>query len=135
MDHHWCKSGLAPDPDNYFGFVYIITNNITGRKYIGKKQYYHRVAKVKKGRKRYQNVDGGWQFYSGSSAELTRDIEKDGKENFTFRILSHHKWKSSLWYAEIKEIVLRDALPKREEYYNGMIPAMKFRPKSDEDEK
>jgi len=43
---------LTPDPDKFFGFIYLITNTDTGKMYIGKKQYFfHRKVK-RKGYKR-----------------------------------------------------------------------------------
>ena len=39
-------------PANAYGYVYLITNNLTGRKYIGKKLFWFRKTKVVKGKKK-----------------------------------------------------------------------------------
>ena len=44
------------DIDNNYGFVYIITNNLTGRKYIGKKLFWSAKTKqVNKKKKRFKS--------------------------------------------------------------------------------
>lgn len=62
------------DPVKYFGFVYEITNNISGKKYIGQKSFH---------RKQYP-----WQTYTGSCDLLNSDISRIGIENFSFKILA-----------------------------------------------
>lgn len=114
---HWTH-GEKPKPDEAFGFVYEITNKKTGRKYIGKKQY-----RFKRG-KRW--IPSDWKTYTGSSESLNRDIESFGKRNFTFRILSHHKSKSALAYAEVKTIILSNALLS-DDYYNYSISGIRFK--------
>ena len=77
-------------PEKVVGFVYEITNITSGRKYIGKK-----LAKFKRSRpplkgrrnKRRYLVNSDWQDYYGSSDELTADVLKLGKENFTNHII------------------------------------------------
>ena len=59
--------------DNY-GFVYLITNTLTGRKYIGKKFFYSSKTKVVKGKKKKFKVSSDWKTYYGSSAEVTKDV-------------------------------------------------------------
>ena len=60
------------DKGSHYGFVYIITNNITKRKYIGKKFFWSTKRKqVNKKRKTYK-VESDWQEYWSSSEELDR---------------------------------------------------------------
>jgi len=54
----WLHEGITVDqlPEECVGFVYIITNTLTGRKYIGKKlakfaKTTYRVQKLKNGTK------------------------------------------------------------------------------------
>ena len=47
--------------DNY-GFVYLITNLKTGKKYIGKKFFYSSKTKVVKGKKKKHKVSSDWQI-------------------------------------------------------------------------
>jgi hypothetical protein len=119
---HWeLKEGLQPN-ENAFGFIYEITNNVNGRKYIGKKQCISRIKrKPLKGKKRNRidHKESDWKSYTGSSKDLNEDIEKHGKEKFTFTILEWCNSKFELGYKEIKLQLEKDVLLK-EEFYNGI---------------
>jgi hypothetical protein len=116
-------------PEDCVGFVYIITNILTGRKYIGKKlakfsKTTYKMVKLKNGNKKRKKIkskiDSDWQEYYGSSPNLTADIEKLGKENFKREILHYCESKSQTSYLEAKEQFLRQVL-ESDEYYNGHI--------------
>ena len=116
-------------PEEYAGFVYLITNRQTGRKYIGKKvskfsKTTYKTERLKNGRKRRKKIRGkiesDWQTYYGSSPELTRDIEQLGIENFTREILYYCRSKTECSYIEAREQFLRKVL-ESDEYYNGHI--------------
>lgn len=137
--HHWC--GVLPDVDDYFGFVYIITHQDSGRKYIGKKQYWRSSGKVKRRPSDRQSdkwrdhhwLPAAWQKYTGSSKELNKDIKKNGKRFYTFEILKNCRSKGDLHYSEIVEQILMDVLRSKlpcgeYEYYNKQIAATRFRP-------
>lgn len=125
--HHWL--GLEPDPARWFGFVYLIVNNRTGQKYIGKKQYWFKRGRRKAGslRRTMQTIDSGWRDYTGSSADLNADIAKYGKLAFSFYILSQYKNKGDLRHGELVEQVLRNAVIDPL-YYNHQYEAVKFTP-------
>ena len=117
VESHW--TGLDPQPDIYRGFVYEITNLVTGMKYIGKKVMWY---KGKKGKTKGKKIYYQWKTYTGSSSWLNDDIEKLGKENFKFEIVQLHKSKSGLKYAEAERIINSGALTwNRDKYYNGGI--------------
>ena len=116
-------------PEDCVGFVYIITNVLTGRKYIGKKlakfsKTTYKVVKLKNGTKKRKKIkskiDSDWQEYYGSSPNLTADIDKLGKENFKREILHYCNSKAQTSYLEAKEQFLRQVL-ESDEYYNGHI--------------
>ena len=116
-------------PEEYAGFVYIITNKLTGRRYIGKKlskfsKTTYRTERLKNGKKRRRKIRGkiesDWQTYYGSSPELTRDVEKLGTENFTREILYYCRTKSECSYIEAREQFARRVL-ESDDWYNGHI--------------
>jgi hypothetical protein len=116
-------------PEECVGFVYLITNNLSGRKYIGKKlakfsRTTQRTVKLKNGSKKKKKirtkVDSDWRDYYGSSPELTRDVEQLGKDNFTREILFFCKSKSECSYIEAREQFSRQVL-ESDDYYNGHI--------------
>jgi len=116
-------------PEDCVGFVYLITNNLTGRKYVGKKlakfsKTTYKTVKLKNGTKKKKKIrskiDSDWQEYYGSSPNLTADVEKLGKENFTRQILHYCKSKAETSYIEAREQFDRKVL-ETDEYYNGHI--------------
>ena len=116
-------------PEDCVGFVYLITNTVSGRKYIGKKlakfsKTTYRVVKLKNGNKKRKKIrskiDSDWQTYWSSSDELKKDIESLGQENFTREILFYCKSKSECTYIEARTQFERKVL-ESDEYYNGQI--------------
>jgi hypothetical protein len=111
---------------DYIGFVYLIQNELTGRKYIGKKLLWfsktstRKNPKTGKPKKTKSKVESDWRTYYGSNLELQKDVEIHGEENFTRTILKFCKAKGELSYCELKEQVLRSVL-ESDEYYNGII--------------
>ena len=110
-------------PEECTGFVYLITNTTTGRKYIGKKlARFKRSRPPLKGktRKRRYTVESDWRDYWGSNDELKADVEQLGTEQFTREILYYGKTKAECSYIEAREQFSRRVLETRE-YYNGII--------------
>ena len=105
--------------DNY-GFVYVITNLITNKKYIGKKFFYSSKTKQVKGKKKRFKVSSDWQTYYGSNEELKKDVIIHGKENFKREILHLCLTKGTTGYLEAKEQFLNCVL-ENEDYYNTWI--------------
>lgn len=116
-------------PEDCVGFVYLITNKTTQRKYIGKKlakfskTTYKTVTQkngVKKKKKIKSKIDSDWMEYYGSSIELNKDVEILGKENFAREILYFCKSKAECSYIEAREQFTRRVLESTD-YYNGQI--------------
>jgi hypothetical protein len=120
---HWILTEETVIDDETFGFIYEITNTVTNKKYIGKKQCQSRIKrKPLKGKKR-NRIDfkeSDWKSYTSSSKELNEEIEKYGKDKFIFKILRTCDSKWALAYYEIKEQIDKDVL-FREDYHNGII--------------
>jgi hypothetical protein len=116
-------------PEECVGFVYLITNVISGRKYIGKKlakfaKTTYKVVKLKNGTKKKKKIrskiDSDWRDYYGSNLELNVDVLKLGKENFTREILYYCTSKAQCSYIEAREQFTRKVLESKD-YYNGQI--------------
>lgn len=120
---HWLINDNVYFTENMFGFIYEITNNVNGKKYIGKKQCVRKIKRKPlkgKTRNRIDQKESDWKTYTSSSKELNEDIVKHGKENFEFRIIKICGSKWELGYEEIKEQIARNVL-LRDDYYNGII--------------
>lgn len=105
----------------YYGFVYLITNNLNGRMYIGKKFFWASKRKqVNKKRKTYK-VESDWKDYWSSSDELKADVEKYGKQHFKREILHLCINKGSCNYLEAKEQFTRGVLENPSVWYNSWI--------------
>ena len=116
-------------PEDCVGFVYLITNNLTGRKYIGKKlakfsRTTYKTVKLKNGNKKKKKIRGkiesDWQTYYGSNNELNQDVERLGAGNFTREILYYCRSKAECSYIEAREQFSRRVL-ESDDWYNGHI--------------
>ena len=129
MTWYYKGSVIEEISEEYIGFVYLITNNISGRKYIGKKlakfsKTTYKTVTLKNGTKKKKKIKGkiesDWKDYYGSSDALTADVEKLGKENFTREILYFCKTKAECSYIEAREQFARKVL-ESDDWYNGHI--------------
>lgn len=115
------------DIEDYVGFVYIITENSTQMKYVGKKLFFRQkilpVTKTRKRRKRVL-VESDWKEYYGSNEKLKENFEKRDpsfiRSEYRREILHLCKTKGECSYMEAKEQFERDVLLNKD-YYNGII--------------
>lgn len=121
----WTYNGetINKIPEEYEGFVYLITNTNTGQKYIGKKLAKFKTTKPplkgKKNKRRgYKESD--WRDYWGSSDKLNADVAALGQDKFTREILYFCKSRAEMSYIEAREQFERRVL-ETDEYYNGII--------------
>jgi hypothetical protein len=124
----WYYKNLSFNPtenelSEYVGFVYLITERDTNKKYVGKK-FFWTVRKLPplKGQKYKRTVrkQSDWMMYYGSSEELKLLVEKKGVEAYHREILHLCKSKGECSYLEAKEQFDRSVLLK-DEYYNEFI--------------
>ena len=105
------------------GFVYMITERSSNKKYIGKKFFWsrRRLPPLKgKNRKRIVIKESDWKTYYGSSEDLKTLVEERGVDNYYREILRLCKTKGECSYYEAKEQFERDVLLK-DDYYNEFI--------------
>jgi hypothetical protein len=132
-ENPWVYNGkpfTSDDIQDFFGFVYLIQNNLNGRKYIGRKYLWS--FRTPKGKKRKVKSESDWKKYYGSCPELKEDIIKYGRENFSRTIVSLHKTKGKTNFEETRQLFgnnvltegLDDGTPK---YYNSNILNRYFR--------
>ena len=125
MSADWTYQGEKIDaiPDQYEGFVYLITNTTNNKKYIGKKLAKFKTTKPPlKGRKNKRRgyKESDWKTYWGSSDLLQEDVAKLGEDKFTREIIHFCESRGVMSYLEAKEQFDREVL-LNDDYYNGII--------------
>jgi kynurenine formamidase len=107
--------------EEYIGFVYLITNEVNGKQYIGKKLLKKtRTKKVKGKRNKKVVTDSDWRDYYGSNAALKEDVARLGPENFKRTILKLCKSKGTCNYWEAKYQMQHEVL-ENNSFYNDWI--------------
>jgi hypothetical protein len=124
-DNPWKYKGKdfhEEDIKTNVSFVYLITNKLNKRKYIGKKTFYNtnRVKQSNRVLRKKVVKYSDWQKYYGSSKTLLADIKEFGKENFERKILHLCKKRSHASYYEAKEQFKSKCL-ENDSYYNEWI--------------
>lgn len=111
-------------PEEFQGFVYQITELDTGKKYIGKKNFWRPktlpITKTRKRRSRTR-VESDWKTYFGSSKEVQLLVEEKGQDNYHREILRLCETKGEMSYYELKWQLELDVLLKPDEYYNAFV--------------
>jgi len=128
-ENPWTYEGAnftSDDINDFFGYVYRITNLTTGKQYIGRK-YFTQRRKPRSGKgKRRVTTESDWKKYYGSSAELKADVKTLGKSNFKREIISLHSTLGKVNYEETKQLFLNNVLIEALDdgtpaYYNSNI--------------
>ena len=107
-------------PEGAIGFVYLITNQANGMKYIGKKNFYFSKTKQVKGKKKRIKVESDWRDYYGSNKALVEHVSLFGENKFVREIVHLCKSKGEMTYYETKHIFAVDAVLS-EKYYNDWV--------------
>jgi hypothetical protein len=110
-------------PEEYQGFVYEITELRTGKKYIGKKNFWRPKTLPKNSRRSRRvktKVESDWRSYYGSNVELQRLVEESGSDAYKRVILRLCETKGEMSYFEAKEQFEKDVLLS-DNYYNEFI--------------
>ena len=99
---HW-QHAANMNPDDYWGFVYVIANNTRDVSYIGMKAY---------------DKTGKWKTYQGSCKPLLADIQA-GHE-IRYHILTNYRSRSACRLGEIEWQIKTNAI-RSPGYYNRVI--------------
>ena len=126
-ENPWTYEGstfTSGDINDFFGYVYRITNLQNGRQYIGRK-YFTQCRKLR-GSRRKRTSESDWKTYYGSSKELTEDRKLLGSHCFKREIISLHRTKGKVNYEETKQLFLNNVLTESFDdgtplYYNSNI--------------
>ena len=122
-DWTYNKKKVDSIPDQYEGFVYIITNTTNNMKYIGKKLAKFKTTKPPlKGRKNKRRgyKESDWKTYWGSSDQLKADVKELGEDKFTREILQYCSTKNVMNYIEA-ELQFKYKVLLSKDYYNKII--------------
>lgn len=108
------------DPKKDIGFVYLITNLVNGRMYVGKKLFFSSKSKQVNGKKKKLKIESDWRKYYGSNAAIQQDVKDLGTANFRREILYLCRSKSECSYWEAYEQFTRKAILDKK-YYNDWL--------------
>lgn len=130
----WLYNGqplIEADLDNYYGFIYKITNKETGKFYIGKKNLHSYKTQIKHmlnertGRmNKVRDIlvsESNWREYFSSSLEVWKDVKALGKGAFTREILLFVSTKKQLTYYEAKYQFETGCIEPNSNSYNDNI--------------
>ena len=110
-------------PEDYQGFVYEVEELDTGRKYIGKKNFWKpkTLPKTKTRKRRIRTrTESDWRNYYGSSEKVISLVESKGEEGFKRVILRLCKTNGEMSYFEAK-LQFDNNVLLSDEYYNEFI--------------
>ena len=129
MPQDWLYEGkpFAPDYENldpeYVGFIYLITNDETGQRYIGQKRFHKpKTLPITKTRKRRVKtiVESDWRTYYSSNTLLNEMVAEGHTGSLTREILRFGYSKGDLSYLETVEQIEKGVLFDPT-YLNGII--------------
>jgi len=123
------------DINEYEGYIYMTTILDTGRKYIGKKNFFHNTN-VKLGKKELANLptargkkpskkkvtkESDWKTYYGSAQEIKDSVKQYPKERIIRTLLRLCKTKKELTYYECKYLFDYNVLEPNSGFINDNI--------------
>ena len=132
-ENPWTYEGstfTSGDINDFFGYVYRITNLQTGKQYIGRKYFTQHRKPI--GGKRSLTSESDWKKYYGSSPELKEDVKRFGKSIFKREIISLHKTLGKTNYEETRQLFLNNVLTESLDdgspaYYNSNVLGRYYR--------
>jgi hypothetical protein len=107
--------------NDYFGFVYLMEEIDTGKKYVGEKGFHSFLTP--KGKTNKKKQESNWRKYPSSNALLSLHIknsEEARNDKYKFTILGIAKDKSAMKYLECKFIFSYGCM-ESDDFYNANI--------------
>lgn len=130
VDFEWKFQGktLTEDaiPEKAIGFIYLIKQVSTGKKYIGRKLLTSASTKMVNGKKKKVRKESDWKTYWSSSPFLKEYFKEHGTSDFTREILTFCTSKGSLAYCEEFALYTVGALESTD-WFNDNIRAKIYR--------
>ena len=121
-DWLWNQQPLDVVPDKHKTFVYLITNKITGKRYIGFKVFVTKKQRIINHKKKRFDFESDWRDYWSSSDNLNNDVKKYGPGNFIREVVCLTVNKSIGKYIEAQLHFDRKVLTiNKDNYYNGIV--------------
>ena len=126
-ENPWTYQGstfTTGDINDFFGFVYRITNLQSNKQYIGRKYFWQK--RKPRGGKRRVTSESDWKKYYGSSDELKADRKLLGNAAFKREIISLHTTLGKVNYEETRQLFLNNVLTEANDdgspaFYNSNI--------------
>ena len=123
------------DINEYEGYIYMTTILDTGRKYIGKKNFFHNTnvklgkkelanlptARGKKPSKKLVTKESDWKTYYGSAQEIKDSVKQYPKERIIRTLIRLCKSKKELTYYECKYLFDYNVLEPNSGFINDNI--------------
>lgn len=106
--------------DDHWGFVYVIRNKVTGKRYVGKKFFTKAGYRTVKGKRKKIRLASDWESYYGSNKVLLEDVERLGADQFERYIIRLCKNRSECSYWETHYIFQYEALLS-DRWYNEWV--------------
>lgn len=118
--------------DEWYGFIYLIKDTISGKMYIGKKNFKTNrniklgkkeikalpVTRGRKASKKQVIAESDWKTYYGSADEIKNNPDKSCYERYLLKLC---KSSAALSYYEVKYLCIYEVLEKPEQFINSNI--------------
>ena len=132
---HW--SGVKVDPEEHFGFIYMMTDLTTGEFYVGKKNVWIKKPRQKGCKTAIASPvspkwkpccwkESDWRTYKGSSKYWSKHMKNNPDHKYDYRVLACCGSKGVLHFAELVAIIFSKSLVS-EKGFNYAAPSIKYR--------
>ena len=124
-DKEYSKFEEFEDP-KVIGFIYMITQISTNKKYIGRKMFMDTRTKTIKGKKKKIKTENDWSDYWSSSDTIKELVKEVGEQDFKKEILTLVYSKGMMTYLEEFALYYVGSL-ESDEWFNNNIRSKVYR--------